>query len=156
MNKGDIAQEAPRASLQQPRDVFVAGFMGEASRAGNAWRSMSAWASCVGLTQPLHRDCPRRGRGRDPPRNIRDSSRWGAGLLGTVAKAAYLGGLMEYTIATVLGNLFGRYRCRATARRRRRGDPAVCDHGGADGARHFAAPRPTREGQRAMYVVNRP
>jgi len=112
MNKGDIAQEgAPRELYEQPRDVFVAGFMGEASRVRGTLRRLDERMGELALG-PLTLRLPHRGLPAGEvevairPESVAILSDGGAGLPGTIAKAAYLGGLMEYTIATVLGNLF--------------------------------------------------
>ena len=99
MNKAAIAQEgAPRELYEQPRDAFVAGFMGDANRV----RGMLARRDATHGRRPLgaltlslpHRGLARRrGRRRDPPRSDR-AARGGCGALrGTVRKAAYLGGI---------------------------------------------------------------
>jgi iron(III) transport system ATP-binding protein len=143
MNKGDIAQEgAPRELYEQPRDVFVAGFMGEASRVRGTLKRLDERMGELALG-PLtlrlpHRGLPEgRSRSRSAPESVAILPDGGAGLPGTVAKAAYLGGLMEYTIATVLGNLFVVDTAVEQPRASRRGHPAACeswrgaDRGGA-------------------------
>jgi iron(III) transport system ATP-binding protein len=111
MNKGGIAQEgAPRELYERPRDVFVAGFMGEANRVRGNLRRLDASTGEVTLGS-LTLKLPHRGLDegavdvaiRPEAITIGDN---GAGLPGTVRKAAYLGGLMEYTIDTALGPLF--------------------------------------------------
>ena len=112
MNKGDIAQEgAPRELYEQPRDVFVAGFMGEASRVRGTLRRLDERMGELALG-PLTLKLPHRGLPEGEievairPESVAILPDGGEGLPGTVAKAAYLGGLMEYTIATALGDLF--------------------------------------------------
>jgi iron(III) transport system ATP-binding protein len=111
MNKGGIAQEgAPRELYERPRDVFVAGFMGEANRVRGNLRRLDASTGEVTLGS-LTLKLPHRGLDegavdvaiRPEAITIGDN---GTGLPGTVRKAAYLGGLMEYTIDTALGPLF--------------------------------------------------
>ena len=112
MNKGGIAQEgAPRDLYEQPRDVFVAGFMGEASRVRGDLKRLDEHMGELTLG-PLTLRLPHRGLPAGQvevairPESVAILPDGGAGLPGTVAKAAYLGGLMEYTIATTLGDLF--------------------------------------------------
>jgi len=112
MNKGGIAQEgAPRELYEQPRDSFVASFMGDANRVRGRLTRRSATHGDVALggatlTLP-HRGLPDgdvelairpEGIALCPPAD--------AALKGTVRKAAYLGGLMEYTLDTEIGELF--------------------------------------------------
>jgi iron(III) transport system ATP-binding protein len=111
MNKGGIAQAgAPRELYEHPQDVFVAGFMGEANRVRGVLRHVDARLGEVALG-PLVLTLPHGGIAAGPidvairPEAITIGDN-GAGLAGTVRKAAYLGGLMEYTIDTVLGPLF--------------------------------------------------
>ena len=111
MNKGGVAQEgAARELYEQPRDVFVAGFMGEANRVKGTLRHIDASLGELTLG-PLKLTLPHRGLPAGTvdvairPESIEIGEN-GAGLPGTVRKAAYLGGLMEYTIDTALGSLF--------------------------------------------------
>ena len=112
MNKAVIAQEgAPRELYEQPRDPFVAGFMGDANRVrGTLVRRDGALADVhVGsATLPLpHRDLP---DGEVDvsirPEAIELAPGAAAALSGTVRKASYLGGLMEYSLDTPIGALF--------------------------------------------------
>jgi iron(III) transport system ATP-binding protein len=113
MNKGGIAQEgAPRELYEQPRDVFVAGFMGEANRVRGTLRHLDERLGELTLG-PLTLTLPHRGLpAGDVDVAIRPEAiavmadRSDTGLTGTVRKAAYIGGLMEYTIDTALGPLF--------------------------------------------------
>ena len=140
MNKATIAQEgAPRELYEQPSDVFVAGFMGDANRVrGTLTRRDARLGDARARPADAHaaasRPLRRRGRRRDPARGDRaaeaDAAPPGA-LPGTVRKAAYLGGLMEYTIDTGHRRAVrrrhggrpparGRHRGRAHARQSRR------------------------------------
>src|SRR5256714_7757342 len=111
MNKGGVVQEgAPRELYEQPKDVFVAGFMGEANRLRGTLRRIDERMGEVVLG-PLTLKLAHRGLPAGEvdvairPESIvigEDAS----GLAGTVRKSAYLGGLMEYTIGTALGDLF--------------------------------------------------
>ena len=78
MNKAVIAQEgAPRELYEQPRDAFVAGFMGDANRVRgilarrDATRGRRAGSARVTLSLPHRGAARRRVRGRDPPRGDR-------------------------------------------------------------------------------------
>jgi iron(III) transport system ATP-binding protein len=112
MNKGQIAQEgAPRELYMQPRDPFVAGFMGDANRVrGRLARSDAhlGQVQLAGLTIELpHRDLPDGDIDVSiRPEAITFTDVADAPIKGTVRKAAYLGGLMEYTLDTDIGELF--------------------------------------------------
>jgi iron(III) transport system ATP-binding protein len=112
MNKAIIAQEgAPRELYEQPRDPFVAGFMGDANRVRGrlAQRDATHGDVEVGgavLTLP-HRGHP----DGDVDLSIRPEAilllpEAGAALRATVRKVAYLGGVMEYTLDSAIGELF--------------------------------------------------
>ena len=111
MNKGGVAQEGtPRELYEQPKDVFVAGFMGEANRVRGTLRRIDDRIGEVVLG-PLTLTLAHRGLpAGEVDVAIRPESivigENGSGLAGTVRKATYLGGLMEYTIGTALGELF--------------------------------------------------
>jgi iron(III) transport system ATP-binding protein len=112
MNKGGIAQEgAPRELYEQPRDPFVAGFMGDANRVrGRLKRRNATHGEIVvgGAVLDLpHRDLP----DGEVDLSIRPEAitlvrAEDAPLQATVSKAAYLGGLIEYTLDTPIGKLF--------------------------------------------------
>ncbi len=112
MNKATIAQEgAPRELYEQPKDVFVAGFMGDANRVRGTLSRLDERDGQLVLG-PLTLRLPHRGlRAGEVDVAIRPESveihREGAsGLRGTIRKASYIGGIMEYTVATELGELF--------------------------------------------------
>jgi iron(III) transport system ATP-binding protein len=112
MNKAVIAQEgAPRELYEQPRDPFVAGFMGDANRVrGTLMRRDptrgDVTLGAVTLSLP-HRDLadgPVEVSIRPEAIELRES---GDGpLRGNVRKVAYLGGLMEYSVESDIGELF--------------------------------------------------
>ncbi len=113
MNGGGIAQEgSPRELYEQPRDPFVAGFMGDANRVRGTLTRRDATMADVqvgGLTLAPSASRPARRRRRpvhpargDHPRRRPPMRHFGA----TVRKASYLGGLIEYTLDTPLGDLF--------------------------------------------------
>jgi len=112
MNKGGIAQEgAPRDLYEQPRDPFVAGFMGDANRVRGALIRRDATYGEVrvgGTTLTLpHRGLPDGEVDLSiRPEAITFTPPEGAPLKATVRKAAYLGGLMEYTLESSIGELF--------------------------------------------------
>jgi iron(III) transport system ATP-binding protein len=112
MNKAAIAQEgAPRELYEQPRDPFVAGFMGDANRVRGILRRRDAERGDVvigGVTlDVLHRGLP----DGEVELSIRPEAitllpQGAAPLRATVRKASYLGGLMEYTLDSPIGALF--------------------------------------------------
>ena len=112
MNKGGIAQEgAPRELYEQPRDPFVAGFMGDANRVRGRLTRRDAINGDVfigGTTLALpHRGLPDGDVDLSiRPEAITFTMQDGAPLKATVRKAAYLGGLMEYTLDSPIGDLF--------------------------------------------------
>ncbi len=112
MNKAVIAQEgAPRELYERPRDAFVAGFMGDANRLRGTLARRDDRIGEVRLGGARlsieHRDQP---DGEVElairPEAIAIGGPEGAPIPGRVAKAAYLGGLVEYTIATEVGDFF--------------------------------------------------
>jgi iron(III) transport system ATP-binding protein len=112
MDRAVIAQQgAPRELYERPRDAFVAGFMGDANRVRGHLRrrdATNADVSLGGATLDLpHRDVP----DGDVELAIRPEAielveAGEASIDGTVRKTAYLGGLVETTVDTVLGPLF--------------------------------------------------
>ena len=112
MNRAAIAQEgAPRELYEQPSDPFVAGFMGDANRVRGTLVRRDATHADVevgGVTLRL----PHRGlRDGEVELSIRPEAvtfvpAAGAPLTATVRKASYLGGLMEYSLDTPIGELF--------------------------------------------------
>ena len=112
MNKGGIAQEgAPRELYEQPRDPFVAGFMGDANRVRGTLARRDATCGDVrvgGMTLVLaHRNLPDGDVDLSiRPEAITFTPQDGAPLKATVRKAAYLGGLLEYTLDSPIGELF--------------------------------------------------
>ena len=111
MDRAAIAQEgAPRELYEAPRGAFVAGFMGDANRVRGMLVRRDALVGEVQLG-PMVVAIPHRGL----PDGVVDVAirpeaielrRAGDGLPATVRKAAYLGGTMEYTLATSIGDLF--------------------------------------------------
>jgi iron(III) transport system ATP-binding protein len=113
MNKAVVAQEgAPRDLYEQPSDVFVAGFMGDANRVRGVLTRVDERLGDLAIG-PLSIRLAHRGLGNGAvdvairPEAIRiDESAVGEGLEGSVRKATYVGGSMEYTVATEIGLLF--------------------------------------------------
>src|SRR6185369_10195056 len=109
MNKAAIAQEgAPRELYEQPRDVFVAGFMGDANRVRGTLARVDAALGELSIG-PLKLRLPHRGLSGEVdvavrPEAIELALPGEPGLAGTVRKAAYIGGVMEYTIGTAVGD----------------------------------------------------
>lgn len=112
MNKATIAQEgAPRELYEHPRDPFVAGFMGDANRVRGILKRRDVERGDV-LVGGVTLDVLHRGlRDGDVELSIRPEAitllpETAAPLTATVRKAAYLGGLMEYTLDSPIGELF--------------------------------------------------
>jgi len=112
MNRATIAQEgAPRELYEEPRDPFVASFMGDANRVRGVLANRGAshgdvTVGAVTLSLP-HRGLP----DGDVELSIRPESialrpAGSAPLAATIRKAAYLGGIIEYTLDTSIGALF--------------------------------------------------
>ncbi len=107
MNQGRIAQVgAPRELYEQPVDAFVAGFMGEAMLLPATCAADGTVA--IGPLQLRPAKAPEPGPVQVAlrPEAWRIGDAGGGGLPGQIAKAAYLGAVCEYTIATELGELF--------------------------------------------------
>jgi iron(III) transport system ATP-binding protein len=112
MNRAVIAQEgAPRELYEAPADPFVAGFMGDANRVRGVLGDHEGARAHVTLG-PLDLLLQHRGLPAGPvevairPEAIVLQAAGADGLPAQVSKAAYLGGHMEYTLATALGDLF--------------------------------------------------
>ena len=112
MNNAAIAQEgAPRDLYEKPRDAFVAGFMGEANRVRGTLSRLDDRVGRLAIG-PLTVEIEHRGLPQGAvevavrPEAIEIGAADGHGLPGKVLKATYLGAVMEYTIATELGELF--------------------------------------------------
>ena len=112
MNKAVIAQEgAPRELYEEPRDSFVAGFMGDANRVRGILRRRDATLADVTLG-PVTLSLPHGGAADGEcevairPEAIELHREGNAPIAATVRKASYLGQLMEYTLDTAIGPLF--------------------------------------------------
>jgi iron(III) transport system ATP-binding protein len=112
MNRAVIAQEgAPRELYEQPRDAFVAGFMGDANRVHGVIARRDSIRADVTLG-PVTLLLPHGGAPDGEcevairPEAIELRYDGHAPLSATVKKASYLGQLMEYTLDTPIGALF--------------------------------------------------
>ena len=112
MNKAVIAQEgAPRELYEQPRDAFVAGFMGDANRVRGVIRRRDATLAEVTIG-PVTLSLPHSGVPDGDcevairPEAIELRHDGDAPIGAKVQKASYLGQLMEYTLDTSIGPLF--------------------------------------------------
>jgi iron(III) transport system ATP-binding protein len=111
MRNAEVAQEgSPRALYERPEDLFVADFIGDANIVEAeivALDGERATTSIGGLRIEL----PSRGLPIGPVKAaIRPESVLltddGDGLAGKIVKAAYLGGHLEYSLETPIGELF--------------------------------------------------
>jgi iron(III) transport system ATP-binding protein len=112
MNQATIAQQgSPRELYEHPCDIFVATFMGDANRVRGTLRRIDERMGELEIG-PLSLEIEHRGLPQGAvdvairPEAVEIGARNGTGLPGTVRKATYVGGMMEYTIATELGELF--------------------------------------------------
>jgi len=112
MDRATIAQEgAPRELYEQPRNAFVAGFMGDANRVHGVLTRRDATHADVRLG-PVTLTLPHAGVPDGEcevairPEAIDLRHEGAAPLPATVKKASYLGQLMEYTLDTPIGTLF--------------------------------------------------
>ncbi len=123
MSNARIAQKGtPRELYDEPANLFVADFIGDANIVEADLVAESGDRASVRLG-PLTLDLPRRDavKGRiklaiRPDAAVLSSAPVAGGLEGRVAKAAYLGKQREYTIATAVGDLFVVERGRAEER----------------------------------------
>ena len=112
MEAGRIAQQgAPRELYEMPRTRFVATFMGDANRVRGTLTRVDGERADV-LLGTLVARVAHRGEADGEvdvairPESIVIAPGGTGGLPATVAKAAYLGGTIEYTLATPIGELF--------------------------------------------------
>ena len=112
MNRAVIAQEGtPRELYELPRDAFVAGFMGDANRVRGVLKHLAGAQGEVLLgpiaVPVLHRGVPE-GEADIAirPEAIVLQPAPADGLQASVRKAAYLGGTIEYTLDSPIGELF--------------------------------------------------
>ena len=110
MDHAVVAQSGtPRELYEEPASLFVADFIGDANLIDVVVRAVGDEVAEVSVG-PIALRLRRRGVDAGPAKiAIRPESlllRPEGGLPGTIAKAAYLGTHMEYTVATALGDLF--------------------------------------------------
>ena len=113
MEAGTIAQEGtPRALYEAPASAFVAGFVGEANRLRATLSRDGASARVrIGPASLLlpHRnlpDGPVEVAVRPEAVSVVDADDPASQMPATVRKAAFLGGVMEYTVDSDAGELF--------------------------------------------------
>jgi iron(III) transport system ATP-binding protein len=113
MRNAEIAQAgAPRELYDQPLDLFVADFIGDANLLEAEIVAVNGALATVRIG-PLTRELPHRGLAPGPahvalrPETIRlvPERREGA-IAGEIVKATYLGSHIEYTVSTAQGDLF--------------------------------------------------
>jgi iron(III) transport system ATP-binding protein len=114
MSNAAIAQSGPPRELYEaPKDLFVADFIGDANIIAAELAAKSGERATVRIGE-LSLTLPHRGAAAGPikiairPESLLLSAERPAtpAIQGAVAKAAYLGTHMEYTVGTALGDLF--------------------------------------------------
>ncbi|NQV98376.1 MAG: ABC transporter ATP-binding protein [Rhodospirillales bacterium] len=113
MNNAVIAQEGtPRDLYEEPADVFVADFIGDANLVDVEIRSIDGDLAEVQMG-PLTLTLPHRNlkpgivnAAVRPESFLLSTAADAPGISGTVTKASYLGNHMEYAVTTDLGELF--------------------------------------------------
>lgn len=113
MNEAVIAQEgSPRDLYEEPANLFVADFIGDANVLPAEMLSTRDGIGRLRLGE-LEVDLPSRGLEAGPvhvairPESVQLALDPGPGVMaGTVRKSAYLGGHMEYSVSTTVGDLF--------------------------------------------------
>ncbi|MEK9971170.1 MAG: ABC transporter ATP-binding protein [Ferrovibrio sp.] len=113
MSNAAIAQEGtPRELYEQPANLFVADFIGDSNIVDAEVVSVSAEHASVRIG-PLTLDLPARGITKSGaaklavrPEAVLIATESGSGLPATVARAAYLGGHLEYSLQTAAGTFF--------------------------------------------------
>ncbi|TPG45781.1 ABC transporter ATP-binding protein [Roseomonas nepalensis] len=114
MNQAVIAQEGtPRDLYENPASAFVAGFVGEANRLPATLRRLDGQEGEVRVAEArlvlAHRglpDGPAELALRPEAIAVLPAADPAAMLSGRVSKAAYLGGVVEYTVDTGAGEVF--------------------------------------------------
>jgi iron(III) transport system ATP-binding protein len=113
MRNAEIAQEgSPRDLYERPDDFFVADFIGDANIVDAEIEKIDGGTASI-LIGGLRMDLPARGLSKGaakaavrPDTVLLSDAKNDDGLAGEIAKAAYLGGHMEYTVTTPIGELF--------------------------------------------------
>jgi iron(III) transport system ATP-binding protein len=113
MRDAEIAQAgSPRELYDEPLDLFVADFIGDANLIEAEITAVNGALATVRIG-PLTRELPHRGLAPGPahvalrPETVRllAEARPDA-IAGEIAKTTYLGSHMEYTVSTAQGDLF--------------------------------------------------
>ena len=114
MNEAVIAQEgSPRDLYERPADRFVADFIGDANLIAGEILDINGETARVAIGG-VELVLPHRGMGKGEvgvairPNAVRISAEppGGPSIKGMIGKAAYLGGHMEYTVESAVGQLF--------------------------------------------------
>ncbi len=114
MRNAEVAQEgAPSELYEAPRDLFVADFIGDANVLDAELVSRDGDHATVRVGERVELRLPHRDLPAGPvkiavrPESVTlKAGEEGAGLTGTVLKSTYLGGHVEYTLDTDLGEIF--------------------------------------------------
>jgi iron(III) transport system ATP-binding protein len=114
LENGRIAQAGPPIELyEQPANLFVAGFIGDANLLDAELVTVQGERSTVRLG-PFALDVPRRSSADGPVKlavrpeatRLHAAKPNGPALAGRILKMAYVGGHFEYSVETTLGVLF--------------------------------------------------
>ena len=114
MRNAEVAQEgAPSELYEAPRDLFVADFIGDANVLDAELVSRDGDHATVRVGERVELRLPHRDLPAGPvkiavrPESVTlKAGEEDAGLTGTVLKSTYLGGHVEYTLDTDLGEIF--------------------------------------------------
>jgi iron(III) transport system ATP-binding protein len=125
LDNGRIAQvDAPRELYEQPANLFVAGFIGDANLLDAELVAVDGERASVRLG-PFMFGLPRRGSAsgtvklaiRPEAITLHTAAPGGPALAGRILKMAYVGSHFEYSVETILGELFVIDRAKAQAPR---------------------------------------
>jgi len=114
MSNARIAQTGtPRELYEQPADLFVADFIGDANIISGEVLDGSGDMACVRIGG-VSLELPRRGVGQGPVKlavrpdaiMLNEGAAAPGTITGTVRKASYLGTQVEYEVESPIGNLF--------------------------------------------------
>jgi iron(III) transport system ATP-binding protein len=111
MSNAKIAQiGTPHALYEEPSNLFVADFIGDANIVDALLMERNATRATIQIGDAML-NLPHRGAQNGPVKiaarpDALILSRGGEGLSGTVTKSSYLGKVREYTVKTSIGDLF--------------------------------------------------